>query len=93
VADASDITTSINTAKADLPSTAININYGTPYPVANSVVTLNAGDPIADTQTAINTMNTALNGLNTLPNQINTLRTRLEGNHRILNDILDIQNI
>ncbi len=93
VADASDITTSINTAKADLPSTAININYGTPHPVVNSVVTLAAGAPITDTQNAINAMNTALNWLNALPNQINTLRTRLEGNHRILNDILDIQNI
>jgi len=61
VADASDITTSINTAKADLPSTAININYGTPHPVVNSVVTLAAGAPITDTQNAINAMNTALN--------------------------------
>jgi|BioPla2DNA2_1021312.scaffolds.fasta_scaffold03092_6 hypothetical protein len=92
VADASDITTSINTAKADLPSTAININYGTPHPVANSVVTLAAGAPITDTQNAINAMNTALTELNTLPNQITTLRARLQENRRILSEIHNAQS-
>lgn len=91
VADASDITTSINTAKTDLPSATINVNYGTPHPVANSVVTLAAGAPITDTQNAINAMNTALNGLNTLPNQITTLRARLEENRRILSEIHNTQ--
>ena len=92
VAESSNITTYINTAKTSLPNTSISIPYTWwAFNVLNSVVTLAAGAPIADTENAITNMNNAIAGLDTLPSQLNTLRSRLEENRRILNEIHNIQ--
>ena len=92
VANATDLTNYINTAKTNLPNTHVSIPYTWwNFTVTNSVVTLTPADWITNTQNAINNMNTAINWLNNLPSQISRLRTRLQENRRILNSIHNIQ--
>ena len=92
LASALDIANYIDTAKTNLSSTHVSIPYTWwAFNVPNSVITLAAGAPIADTETAITNMNNAIAELNTLPDQINTLRSRLQQNLTTLNEIHNIQ--
>jgi len=96
VADASNITNYINTAKNSLPhenADRVTIGYDSwHYHVNNTRFDLTTLTWIDETQNAINDMNRAIAGLNALPGQINALRTRLQENHTKLNEIRNIQS-